>query len=124
KVLDVMTRGVVSVHLADSVKDVAKTLIENKIHAVAVMDNNGDVVGVISEMDLLKVINQDLDLTRAEDIMSSYLRSITPDSRIREAAEIMLGLKVHRLIILHPEGRRAVGVLAISDIIREMTKQD
>ncbi|MBU1261389.1 CBS domain-containing protein [bacterium] len=124
KVLDVMTRGVVSVHLTDSVKEVAMALVENKIHAVAVMDDNGDAVGVISEMDLLKVISQDLDLTRAEDIMSSHLRSITPNSRLSEAAEVMLGLKVHRLIVLHPEGRRAVGVLSISDIIREMTKPD
>ncbi|MFH0774657.1 MAG: CBS domain-containing protein [bacterium] len=124
KVLDVMTRGVVSVHLTDSAKEVARALVENKIHAVAVMDDNGDVIGVISEMDLLKVMDQDLDLTRAEDIMSSHLRSITPNSRLREAAEVMLGLKVHRLIVLHPEGRRAVGVLSISDIIREMTKSD
>ncbi|MDI6752399.1 MAG: CBS domain-containing protein [bacterium] len=123
KVLDVMTRGVVSVHLADSIKEVARALAENKIHAVACMDDNGDAIGVISEMDLLKVMDQDLDRTRAEDIMSSHLRSITPNSSLREAAEVMLGLKVHRLIVLHPEGRRAVGVLSISDIIREMTKE-
>ena len=124
KVYDVMTRGVVSVHLTDSAREVAMALVENKIHAVAVMDNNGDAVGIISEMDLLGVMDQDLDLTRAEDIMSSHLRSITPNSRLREAAEIMLGFKVHRLIVLHPEGRRAVGVLSISDIIREVTKPD
>lgn len=123
KVLDVMTRGVVSVHLKDSIREVAKALVENKIHAVAVMDDNGDAIGVISEMDLLRMMDQDLDLTRAEDIMSSHLRSITPNSRLREAAEVMLGLKVHRLIVLHPEGRRAVGVLSISDIVKEMTKE-
>jgi arabinose-5-phosphate isomerase len=120
KVYDVMTRGVISVHLTDSVKEVAMALVENKIHAVAVMDDNGDVIGVISEIDILKVIGQNLDLTRAEDIISSAVQSITPDSRLEEAAEIMLGLRVHRLIVLHPEGRRAVGVLSISDIIREM----
>lgn len=123
KVRDAMTRGVISVHLTDSVRDVARVLIENKIHAVAVMDDNGDVIGIISEMDLLGVMDQDLDLTRAEDIMSSYLRSITPDSSLEEAAEIMLGLKVHRLIVLHPDGRRAVGLLSITDIIKEMTKK-
>ena len=122
KVRDVMTRGVISVRLDDSVAEISKILTGNSIHAVAVLDQRGDVTGVISEMDLLEVFGQDVDKLTAEDVISSHLRTITPDSNLSQAAKVMQDLAIHRLIILHPEGRRAVGILSASDIVKEMAK--
>ncbi len=122
KVRDVMTRGVISVRLDDSVAEISKILTGNSIHAVAVLDQRGDVTGVISEMDLLEVFGQDVDKLTAEDVISSHLRTITPDSNLSQAAKVMRDLAIHRLIILHPEGRRAVGILSASDIVKEMAK--
>ncbi|MDI6781732.1 MAG: CBS domain-containing protein [bacterium] len=126
KVLDVMTRGVISVHLDDSVRVVAQTLNQNKIHAVSVVTKDGEVAGVISEIDVIGAIDEDIDTLKAEDIMcSSCIRTITPQSPLIEAAKMMRTMKCHRLLVMG-EGSRddvAVGVLSASDIVAEMSKK-
>lgn len=126
KVLDVMTRGVVSVHLDDSVRIVAQALNQNKIHAVSVVTKDGEVAGVISEIDIIGAIDEDIDTLKAEDIMcSSCIRTITPQSPLIEAAKMMRDIKCHRLLVMG-EGSKdnvAVGVLSASDIVAEMAKK-
>lgn len=127
KVLDVMTRGVISVHLDDSVRVVAQTLYQNKIHAVSVVTTGGEVAGVISEIDVIGAIDEDIDNLKAEDIMcSTCIRTITPQSPLIEAAKMMRVMKCHRLLVMG-EGSSddvAVGVLSASDIIAEMAKKN
>ncbi|MFH1096410.1 MAG: CBS domain-containing protein [Candidatus Desantisbacteria bacterium] len=127
KVLDIMTRGVVSVHLDDSVRSVVETLAQNKIHAVAVIVPGGEVAGVISEIDVLGFINEDIDNLTAEDIMcSTCVRTITPQTPLIEAAKMMREMKCHRLLIMAeaPRDDVAVGILSASDIVAEMAKKD
>ncbi|MFH1859626.1 MAG: CBS domain-containing protein [bacterium] len=127
KVLDVMTRGVVTVHLSDSVRSVAQTLHQNKIHAVAVVTPTGEVAGVISEIDVIGAIDENIDTMMAEDIMTTTsIRAITPQSPLIEAAKMMREMKCHRLLVMgeNPRDEIAVGVLSVSDIVFEMTKKD
>jgi CBS-domain-containing membrane protein len=53
KARDVMVSPVVSVKPSASVKEVAKLLLERRISAVPVVDDQGEVVGIVSEGDLL-----------------------------------------------------------------------
>jgi CBS domain-containing protein len=53
KAHDVMTTPVVTVKSTASVKDVARLFLERKVSAVPVVDNQGKLVGIISEGDLL-----------------------------------------------------------------------
>lgn len=127
KVLDVMTRGVVSVHLDDSVRTVVETLQQNKIHAVTVVTPGGEVVGIISEIDVIGAIDKNIDELEAEDIMcSSCIWTITPQSSIIEAAKMMQELKCHRLFVMAESPRKgmAIGVLSASDLVAEMAKKD
>jgi predicted transcriptional regulator len=127
KVLDVMTRGVISVHLDDSVRIVAQTLNQNKIHAVSVVTKDGEVAGVISEIDVIGAIDKDIDTLKAEDIMfSSCIRTITPQSPLIEAAKMMREIKCHRLLIMGEDAKDnvAVGVLSASDIVAKMAKKE
>ena len=126
-VFDVMTRGVISVHLDDSVRIVAQTLNQNRIHAVSVVTKDGAVVGVISEIDVIGAIDEDIDTLKAEDIMcSSCIRTITPQSPLIEAAKMMREIKCHRLLIMGEDAKDdvAVGVLSASDIVAEMAKNN
>ena len=126
-VLDVMTRGVISVHLDDLVRIVAQTLNQNRIHAVSVVTKDGAVVGVISEIDVIGAIDEDIDTLKAEDIMcSSCIRTITPQSPLIEAAKMMREIKCHRLLIMGEDAKDdvAVGVLSASDIVAEMAKNN
>src|SRR5690554_245645 len=51
---DVMTRKVVSVAPDTPVEEIARTLLDHRISGVPVVDANGDVVGIVSEGDLMR----------------------------------------------------------------------
>lgn len=123
---DVMTRGVTSVPMDMSLMEVAKIMVDQNISGVAVTDHNGEIMGFITEMDMLQaVIDKSLLYNTAEAIMTTSLKSINPSTNIETAASVMLDEHVHRLIILSESGMgasdRPVGILSASDIIRQLT---
>src|SRR6185295_3177296 len=54
KARDVMVSPVVTGKASSTIREVAKTLLERRISAVPVVDDNGTVVGIVSEGDLLR----------------------------------------------------------------------
>src|SRR5690349_8362992 len=54
KAADVMVSNVITVHPDTSVREVAETLLSNRISAVPVIGRTGELVGIISEGDLIR----------------------------------------------------------------------
>ena len=53
RAMDVMVRDVITIRPDDSIADAAKLISENDVSALPVVDNDGRLVGVISEADLM-----------------------------------------------------------------------
>lgn len=124
---DVMTRGVLTVSINDTCKQIAKLLSKKDISGVCVVGDDGKAVGVISEMDILKIIGiENWENMTAESIMTSNLETVEPTSTLIEAANIMNSRHVHRLLILSEGGvgmsQKPIGILCVSDILREAAK--
>ena len=122
---DIMTRGVTSVPMDITLREVAKILIDQNVSGVAVTDHNGEIMGFITEMDMLHVVvDKSLLDDTAEAIMTTSLKSISPSTDLETAASVMLKERIHRLIILSEQGMgasdRPVGILSASDIIRQL----
>ena len=126
RVRDVMTRGVVTVPFDTPVSEIARLLVEGDISGVAVTAPDNEAVGVISEIDLIKVFDRDWDKLTAEEVMSTFVRTINPEMTIRKAADSMRDLNIHRLLILHRAPGRSydvpVGILSATDILRARVK--
>ncbi len=122
KVRDVMSRGVITVAPDTSIKKITGILIDEDISGIAVVSPEGEAVGVISEIDLIKVFVDNWEELTAEDIMSSSVKTIGSDHTLYEAADIMKDLNIHRLLILStaPDSARAIpiGILCASDILK------
>ncbi len=123
---DIMTRGVTSVPMDITLREVAKIMVDQNVSGVAVTDHNGEIMGFITEMDMLHVVvDKSLLDDTAEAIMTTSLKSISPSTDVKTAASVMLDADVHRLIILSEQGMgasdRPVGILCASDIIRQLT---
>jgi len=124
---DVMTRDVATVSINDNVKQIARLLSKKDISGVAVIGDEGKAVGVISEMDILKVIGiENWENKTAESIMTSNLETVGPTSRVIDAANMMNRKHVHRLLVLSEGGmgmsQKPIGILSASDIVREAAK--
>ncbi|MBE0522408.1 MAG: CBS domain-containing protein [Candidatus Methanoperedenaceae archaeon] len=124
---DAMTRGVATVPMDDTVKRVAVMLAKQGLSAIAVISPDGEVVGVISDMDILNVMGKEgWENMTAESIMTTRIETVSPTSTINEAARIMREKHIHRLLILSEPGvgasQRPIGILSASDIVREAAK--
>jgi len=120
RVRDVMTRGVITAPFDTPVSEIAKLLVREHISGIVVTAPNGEAVGVISEIDIIKVFDKDWDKLTAEDVMSTVVRTIDPETTLRKAAAIMRDLNIHRLVILSlkPAPGVPIGILTASDILK------
>jgi len=128
KVKDVMTRGVVSIHEDDTVRNAAKILMDHNISGLIVVSRNGEISGIVSEMDIIKVIDKDMDSLKVKEIMTTPAKTIDKEDTILNAAKIMRRENIHRLVIQKGKGDLygrindieyfPEGILSISDIVR------
>jgi CBS domain-containing protein len=123
-VRDVMHRKVISCRVDTPLKEVARRMDSERINALVVVDESGDLSGVVSQTDLVKVSEQDWEKMVAEDVMTPDVVTIVADIPVLTAVELMLDNQIHRVVItqggLAP--RRPVGVLSMTDVVREMAK--
>jgi CBS domain-containing protein len=123
-VRDVMHRKVISCRVDTLLKEVVRRMDSERINALVVVDESGDLSGVVSQTDLVKVSEQDWEKMVAEDVMTPDVVTIVADIPVLAAVELMLDNQIHRVVItqggLAP--RRPVGVLSMTDVIREMAK--
>jgi CBS domain-containing protein len=121
-VRDVMHRKVISCKVDTPLKEVARRLDTEKINALLVVDESGDLSGIVSQTDLVKVCEEDWQNLVAEEVMTSDVVTIIPDIPVLAAVELMLDSRIRRLVITQGghAPRRPVGVLSMTDIVGEM----
>jgi CBS-domain-containing membrane protein len=128
KVRDLMTGVVLSVHPDDTVETVYDLMHERGIRHLTVVDQEGDLVGLVSHRDLLRyspieraevplfLMREILRRTRVEEVMTSEVETAEPDTPASAAARIMFENKFGCLPVL--EGSKLVGILTESDFVR------
>lgn len=125
---NIMTRGVITVPMDMRLKDIATILTEQELSGVAVVGPKSEVVGIISDMDIINVLaKEDWKNMTAESIMTSNVISTKPTSTIGDAVKIMKEKNIHRLLICSEQcmgsSQKPIGILSASDIVREMVRE-
>ena len=125
KVRDVMVKGVVTVHLDTSAKEIAEVLIDNNISGVVVVDSMGETWGVVTDMDLVKCYAEGkIDLV-AGDIMSPQTLAVDPEMDLKDAAAFMHSHQIHRAFVMSAKSAYVtknipIGVISATDVAREL----
>lgn len=128
-VRDLMRKGLITCSSDASLGQVSALLAEHHVHALVVADRDGNPLGLISDFDLLagewlSVDNESLAAMKkltAGELMSAPLDTIDANVPLQEAAQIMLKLQVHRLVVT--ENGTPVGVVSISDFVASLASQ-
>jgi CBS domain-containing protein len=144
RIEDVMTRDVVTVKPDATLKDAARELVARRISGLPVVDDEGRVLGVLSEGDLLfkqrgarernggvlgwlvdrrhESEDAKLEAHVVEEAMTSPAISIDAGWSLTAAAERMLANGVNRLPVIR--GERLVGIVTRADIVRAFARSD
>jgi predicted transcriptional regulator len=117
KVKDLMTQDVVSVAPATTLKEVARLLVQHRISGVPVCDREHNVLGVVSESDILGEGGP-----TAADAMTSPAIVTTPLRTVAEVARLMVSRDVNRLPVVR--GDKLVGILTRADLVRAFSRPD
>ncbi len=114
-----LCRQVVSVDMDESVQDVLDKAPWNKVSSVVVLDKDRNVIGIISEKDMIYaesigIKKKDL---KAWQICSKDIIKISPEDSIMGAARLMVDKKVHHVLIM--TGEYVEGVISTLDVLKQ-----
>jgi CBS domain-containing protein len=127
RVADVMQTDLRTVRGTDTVGEAVSLLAESHVSGVPVIDDHGRLVGVLSNSDILETLAERnepesreavFDETLVQEVMTPRPQTITPDAEVKDAAQRMLYLEVHRLFVEH-DGK-LVGVVSTTDLVRAL----
>lgn len=131
-----MCTDVKTCNIDTTIKDIATIMCFNKISGLPVVDGDNNVVGIISEKDILcsmfpdmkelvesgaktdfeemekdysSVLNKTVD-----DLMTRVVASVSPDMPILRAASMMWLRKIRRIPVT--ENNKLVGILSMGDV--------
>jgi CBS domain-containing protein len=144
RVNDVMTVDVATTGPETLLKDAASEFVLRRISGMPVVDDDGRVLGIISETDILPKetgerkgggwaqwliapsdpwVAARLDAVQVCDAMSTPAVTIAPDRPLAEAATLMLDRDVNRLPVVDADGM-LVGLISRGDLVRAFARPD
>jgi predicted transcriptional regulator len=142
---DIMTTEVITVKRNTSLKELAKMLYENHINGVPVVDDDGSLIGIICESDLIRkdrklhiptVITifdavlylenpkkmekeiQRINATTVEDLYTKEVVTVDEKTPIDEIATLMTHKKIYTIPVM--DGDQLVGIIGKADLIRTL----
>lgn len=135
---EIMVVQVVTVKPDDSITDVVKLFRKKDIRGAPVVEN-GKVVGIISEKDITKLMEKHhvqpevlmpkpFDIgapfrlmraaeTKAKDIMTKKVVSVSPEADVAYAAALMVQKKINRLPVINGSNK-LIGMVTRGDILK------
>ena len=117
-------RPVITIGPNESAKAAIEKLVEHNIGALPVCDDNGTMLGIITERDLLKECSQRLSAigrTKVKNIMTEEVAVGTGDDDINYIMNVMTQMRIRHLPIM--EGLRLQGMISARDIVESQLEQ-
>lgn len=144
---DIMSTQVITIGRDTTIEEIAHILADNNISGVPVVEGDGRLVGMVTQKDLLykdveprfpamveilggiiflrgvRHYNEELRklvATKAEDIMTRHVHSVTADEKVERVAQLMVEKDINRVPVLD-EGKLA-GIISRADIVKYMAR--
>ena len=141
---DVMTKDVVVVQPQTPVVEIARILLERRISAVPVLDSNKELVGIVSEGDLmfraendtersswwLHMMSTETELARefvkthgteARHVMTKKVLTVSPETPVRDIARLLQKRHIKRVPVM--DDRSLVGIVSRGNLLHGLATQ-
>jgi len=120
KVAALMTKDVFTCRTIDTLDRAAELMCEHDVGSLPVVDDNGHVVGMITDRDICMATYRQDAPPRAisvEQTMSTHPTTCAPADEVATAEETMRRRQIHRVPVVDDAGH-PVGILSLNDLAR------
>ncbi len=116
-----MTTEVVTVLEEMLLTDVVRLLLKWRVSGLPVVDERGELKGLVTEHDLVNfIVSGNAAVTRVSEVMTRDVKTYTPETSFIDIVNDFMIHRVRRIPIV--ESGRLVGIVSRRDIIREMAR--
>jgi CBS domain-containing protein len=116
---DAMTRNISPVRPEDTIEEAIRMLVENRISGAPVVNDEGTLVGVISEYQLLEIAyDPNIKRAKVRDFMTKDLLTVNASALLTTVANLFVSQRIRRVPVL--ENGKLVGIISRRDILRYM----
>jgi CBS domain-containing protein len=120
QLLDNKGRAVYSIAPGASVIDAIRSMADNHVGALLVMESQ-QLVGIVSERDYARkviLLGRSSATTAVREIMSSPVFTVAPDETVDDAMRLMTEQRIRHLPVVR--GGKVIGVLSIGDLVKSV----
>jgi len=122
-VAEVMHKGLIACQRSSLIGDVTKTMIDEHIHAVIVVDEDDRPIGVVSQTDIVMAsqakTRSELRALTARDVMTHGCITCDLSSKLSDAIALMTRHRIHRLVVVDKQDttQKGVGLISMTDVL-------
>jgi len=100
--------------------DAAKMLVSHKFEALPVLDNNGNLAGIVARYDIVKYALEKkwLDKFKVRDVMSINLVTASPSDSIGKVRKLIMNHAIRQIPIV--DNGKLIGIVSIRDILERV----
>ncbi|UIJ73866.1 CBS domain-containing protein [Aurantimonas sp. HBX-1] len=112
-------REVVTLHPDATLDEVARVLAKKKIGAIVLLEESGEVAGIVSERDVVRVIGTagvSALSHRVREEMTMNVKTCTGSMGIDEAMQLMTDGRFRHLPVC--ENGKLIGIISIGDVVK------
>ncbi|MEM5828135.1 MAG: CBS domain-containing protein [Candidatus Aenigmatarchaeota archaeon] len=123
KAKDIMSTQIIFANLDESLYEISKKLTSHNISGLPVLDESGKIVGIISQTDIIKLLErfgeEKFKEIKAKDVIKRRKRLIVakPTTTLKTLLKLMIKHDISRIPIVD-ENKKVIGIVSKSDIIK------
>mgnify|MGYP001563548253 CR=1 FL=1 len=113
-------KGVLTIPASATLRAFVKQASAANVGALPAVNAKGQILGIISERDLLRLVDArtDLDRTTVAGVMTKKVAWVSPKDDINKAMDLMVTRSIRHLPVI--AGGKILGLITVRDIMRAM----
>lgn len=119
---EIMTKGVKTLNIKDTIVDATTVMLESKIGGLPIVDDDDKLVGMLTEGDVVGKLKNIIAGSDVEDVMTSDVMTTTPGTRIEGVTKIMVRNSIRRIPIVGEDPKdnteKLLGFITATDILK------
>jgi CBS domain-containing protein len=119
ELLRLKSNDVIKINSSACIADAATLLTDNKIGALLIEDDSGNITGILSERDIVGGMGPhgaDLHDVPVSDLMTTSLVKCAPSDTVLEAMAMMTDRRIRHLPVF--EGDELLGLISVGDLVK------